>query len=390
MTRKVKVLHIITRLIKGGADENTMITVKGLSKKEFEIDLMIGAESDWDISGELSGVNVIKNSMLIRNIHPLKDLLAFIKIMSLCLRKKYDIVHTHTAKAGILGRFAAYLCGGRIIIHTLHGSTFHNSAGPLAKNVYIFLERLAFKVTHKMIVVGTDLRDRYIASKIGRKKDYIVIRSGFDLDRFLLSKQTIQNYRIQTCHQWGIDKYSFVFGSVSRLEDRKGHIYLLKAISPLLQQYPNTYLVIAGEGAQKHFLMQFAKSHGISEKVMFTGYRSDIEKVISAFDVFVLTSLWEGLPRVLVQASALAKPIVTFDVEGAKEIVENNSNGFIVALKDVEGLKNRLLYFLNSPNDADNMGQKGRGKVSSDWHRDVMVQNIRDLYYDLLDRQCYS
>lgn len=377
---KIRVLHIITRLIRGGADENTIFTVQGLDKNKYIVDLLVGGQSEFSQIDLLDKSRFHVLPALVRQVNPLKDLISFMHIFCLIKNNRYHIVHTHTAKAGILGRFAALACGCPIIIHTLHGSTFHENQSPVIRFIYKNFERIAAKFTHKITSVGDDLTRRYLNAHVGQADQYVTIRSGFDLARFFLLKQDVEKKGHAFRKKLGLDDADIIIGSVSRLEPRKGHVYFLDAAAKVKKENPLTKFLIAGDGASLEKLNKYCEEIGIQDSVIFLGHRDDIENVISAMDVFVLSSLWEGLPRVLVQSVALGKPIVTFDVEGAKEVVSNGENGYILPLKDTDALAEKILILANNPSLAKQMGEKGRAKVTKDWDKQQMVKKIDELY----------
>ncbi len=376
-----RVLHIITRLIPGGADENTIYTVSGLDKNRFMVDLMVGEEYDAKYAA-LPVDAFMVNKYLTRNIHPLKDALAFIYIFKLIKQKRYDIVHTHTAKAGILGRFAARCANVPVIVHTLHGSTFHSQMQPPARFVFRILERLAEKVSVKLITVGDDLRERYLSAKIGKREKYVTIRSGFDVSKFDLDSYTIEKNRTRIRNELGTPVRQPVIGTVARLEPRKGVDFLISLAERLLHSNHNVHFYIAGDGPDYTALKEKIESKNLSGVITLLGYRNDVENILSSIDLFVLTSLWEGLPRVLVQAALLGRAIVCFDVEGAKEIVYDGFNGYIVPVGDIDALTEKVRYLLDKENLLSVMGDRSKSIDPSSWRKEIMVSQIETLYIE--------
>jgi glycosyltransferase involved in cell wall biosynthesis len=380
---KIRVLHIITRMIPGGADENTLQTVLGLDKNHFQVDLIVGGQSDEWMLQRIEYCRVIIIPELVRNPSPINEIKAFLKIMRIIRQERYLIVHTHTAKAGIIGRFAAWLCKTPIIVHTLHGTTFHRAIRPLEAALYRVLERFAARITDQLITVGDDLRKIYLDAGVGTPDQYETIRSGFEISRFLLSDAEIALRRRKIRRELGISDTTWIIGSASRLEPRKGQYYFLQAAQRLLLKYPDLVFVIAGDGPSAKELRTLAHSLRIMSKVRFLGHRTDIEDVMAAMDIFVLSSLWEGLPQVLVQAAALGRPIVSFDAEGAKEIVHGGENGFVVPRGDENALTDALAYLTAHPQRAREMGLSGRRFISADYDKEIMVKRIDKLYHEL-------
>lgn len=380
----VKVLHIITRLISGGADENTVFTCEGLDPEKYKVDLVVGGQSELYNFPEIKNTNIVIMDSLVRNIHPVKDIKAFFDLVKLMRNEQYDIIHTHTAKAGIIGRAAARWTKAPIVIHSLHGSTFHDAISKLNSFIYKTLEKITIRWTTKVISVGNDLKQRYLDADVGTPEHYVTIRSGFDLSQFLMDEKEIAHHRKELLKELGLLNKAILIGSASRLEARKGHLFLLTAFKRIVREHKNAHLAIAGDGAMEAELKQWVEKNGLGENVHFLGFRNDIHKVMAAFDIFVLSSLWEGLPRVLVQAAALQKPILTFNVEGASEIVEPGKNGYIVPLKDVDQLTEKLQNMLGNMAATKNMGQHSRAKISNDWDKNIMVEQITGLYEELL------
>jgi len=388
--RRVKILHIITRLIRGGADENTILNIRGLERDKYDVDLIVGGESDPKILDHLDGININIISALKRNILPWWDIIALLQLIRCIKKNDYLIVHTHTAKAGFLGRIAAKLAGTPIIVHTLHGTTFHDSINPVAKKIYVALERFVAYFTDKFISVGDDLKKIYIDKKIGSADQYTTIFSGFDIDAFIEAGCLSEDLRAQELKNLGISKENIVIGSVSRLEPRKGHVYLFQAAKKVVDQFPNAKFLIVGEGDYRSKLEQQVEQFKLADAIKFLGYRSDIAKIISLFDVFLLTSLWEGLPRVLVQAALLGKPIVTFDVEGAREVVKDGVNGSVVPLRDVDFLAQKLLMIIENLDLARDMGSRGYEIVGDYWAAKTMIAKTKQVYEELMATKVYS
>jgi glycosyltransferase involved in cell wall biosynthesis len=287
----------------------------------------------------------------------------------------------------MLGRLAGFICNTPLVIHTLHGSTFHDSLHPLRSSLYRVLERMAARATSQFVTVGEALREIYLDARIGQADRYITIRSGFELDRFRLTPAEVEKRGRHMRDSLGIPWDQPVVGTAGRLETRKGHIYFLQAARKILLQHPNVVFLIAGDWPAGRELTNQARSFGIDKNVRFLGYRYDIEDVMAGMDVFVLTSLWEGLPRVLVQAAALGKPIISFDIEGVREVVTEGENGFILPLRDVEGLAERINRLAVHRQQARQMGEQGRRLVTAEWDVETMIRRITDLYKHLLQRK---
>jgi glycosyltransferase involved in cell wall biosynthesis len=380
MPEKIRVLHVITRLIRGGADENTVFTVEGVDPGRYESFILAGRGSE--VSGFPEEIQRRTRVMpeLVRDPHPLHDLTALFKLTRIMRRGGYHIVHTHTAKAGFLGRIAARLAGVPHVVHTLHGVTFPDHVHPLARRAYIGLERVAARCCDVMITVGEDVKSRYLEASIGRREQYVTIPSGMDTRAFEDARAESEAGVRPVREQLGLGAEHVVLGMVSRLEPRKGWSHFLQAVARLAPDFPHLRALVVGEGSEREALHRLARDLGIAERVVFAGYRSDVAQVIAAFDIAVLTSLWEGLPRVLVQYALLERPMVTFAVEGAGEVVEEGVSGWVVPLRDTAALVDRVRPLVASPELRARVGAAARRRVQGRWDVEIMVEGIERVY----------
>ena len=377
----LKVLHVHTRMIRGGADENTLFTVNGLDPRRFQVTLAVGGGSEPSMLSKIQPhVELLEIAELVRDVSPRNDLAAFHRLRRHMQDRRYDIVHTHTAKGGILGRFAARAARVPIIVHTLHGSTFHGAVGPLQYRLYWLLEKLTARFTDRIISVGEDLKDRYVTAGISTVEHYDVIRSGMDLDQFQAAAAMSAAQKAEVRRTLGVPADVPLVGMVARLEERKGYRYFIEMAERVLKQVPTAHFVGVGAGEQLDSLNEEVARRGLTGRVHFPGFRPDIAEVLACLDVTVLTSLWEGLPRVLVQAAACSVPAVTFEVEGAREVVKDGVNGYVVASKDVERLAERVIGLLSDREGARAMGIAGSGLVHQGWTIESMVREITEVY----------
>ncbi len=383
----IRILHVITRLIRGGADENTLHTVRGLDKRRYRVDLAVGEGSELAHIGPVDDVGIHVIPELVREPHPGKDVIALVKLAALIRRQHYHIVHTHTAKAGFLGRVAAAMVGAPIIIHTVHGITFHSHLSRVQRWFYLFLERVAARFTHQFVAVGEDVRDIYVRSGVGSAQAYETIYSGMPLQDYLDAGHMDEAERQALRAELGFEPDHRVVIMVARLEPRKGHTYLFQAVSRLKPLHPDLRVLILGDGDYRPMLEVECRALGIDGIVHFLGHRHDLPRVLAASDISVLTSLWEGLPRVLVQSAAAGKPILTFDVEGAWEIVRDGRNGFVVPSRDIDTFTTRLDSLLREAARARTLGEAGRQQVGDQWSVETMVERLDELYQKWTSRQ---
>lgn len=386
LNRKIKVAHIITRIITGGAEENTLYTIKGLDKKKYSIDLIVGEEFRKDIYNNFKNNDfcIIQLKGLKGKLNFLYDPIVLIKLINLFKKNHYDIVHTHLTKIGILGKIASRISGVPIVIHGLHGSAFQAFNSKLLNWALIFFERTTSKYTDAYISVSRILSEKYIKEGIGKRENHFTVYSGMNLDKFYYSRKKIN--RRKKLADLGISSDCFIIGNVATLEPRKGHKFLIDAFKKVIEKHKNKSikLIIVSDGYERENLVNYVDKLNLKGKVIFTGYREDIEELMAIMDVFLLSSLREGLPRVLVQAAAVGIPLIAFNVDGVPEIIKNNYNGFLVRPKDVEELADRIIRYINNRELISLHGQRGREFVKDKWSIEDMVNKIDKIYQALI------
>ena len=355
----MKVTHIITRLVVGGAQENTVATVLGLrhrsadgssaSSDRIEVNLLSGPTlgPEGSLEPELKKIPGLLTIVpeLIRAVHPLKDFLALRHLEKILREQRPDIVHTHSGKAGILGRLAARRAGVPVIIHTIHGPSFGNFQNAAANFIFRAAEKYAARATTHFIVVANAMKDQYLAAGIGRPGQYTKIFSGFPLEPFLASKNDLELRRTL-----GINPGDFVVGKIARLFKLKGHDDLFAVAPELVRQNPKIKFLLVGDGEWRGRFENLAKTLGLEKHFIFTGLVPPVEvpRYVGIMDALVHLSSREGLPRALPQALVAGKPVVAYDCDGACEVCLDGQNGFLVQPRDLPTLKNRLLQFASN------------------------------------------
>jgi len=383
---KTRICHIITRLIQGGAQENTVATVVLLNcSKEYEAELItgpaIGPEGTLVPYAQERIQKLTVLSELRRQINPFYDAVAFCKLFYLLKKGKYDIVHTHSSKAGILGRIAAKLAGVKHIVHTIHGLPFHPYQNAVINHLYIWLEKLVAPMTDRIITVADAMTEKAIAAGIGSKNKYITIHSGMDLDAFL----TCGSDTAQLRRTLGVREGEVVVGKVSRLYHLKGHEYVIDAARAIVKTNPDVKFLFVGDGSLRTELEGLVKEYSLTKHVVFVGLvdHDHVPKYLHAMDIVTHTSLREGLARVLPQACACGKPVVAFDVDGACEVVQEGKTGFLVPPQDTERLKEALLKLISDEKLRQEMGGQGKKLVDPLFRNEYMVDRIMDVYRSL-------
>jgi glycosyltransferase involved in cell wall biosynthesis len=381
----MRIAHVITRLIVGGAQENTIASVLGLrQKKGLEVDLIAGPTYGpegslqaalCDAPGSLTVI-----SPLVRPLHPLKDALAFRRLTKLFRARLPDVVHTHSGKAGILGRVAAARAGVPIIIHTIHGPSFGPFQGWLANSLFRSAERYAGKVTSHFVVVADAMKQQYLAAGIGRSDEYTTIFSGFPLEPFVAAKNDLDLRR-----KFGLAPEDIVVGKIARLFKLKGHDDLLAIAAPLVASCPQVKFLLVGDGPWRGRLEEETRRLGLGKYFVFAGLvpPAGVAPLVGIMDVLVHLSLREGLPRALPQAMAAGRPVVAYDIDGAKEVCLDNETGFLVRPRDLMGLRSRLLDLARDAALRERLGRKGQQLAQQRFGVQQMVDELYRLYLRL-------
>jgi glycosyltransferase involved in cell wall biosynthesis len=381
----MRVTHVITRLIVGGAQENTIASVLGLRQKPgLELRLVAGPASGREGSLE-PGFSAYPGLLtilppLVRPLNPWKDALALRKLTALFRADPPDIVHTHSGKAGILGRLAAAHAGVPAIIHTVHGPSFGPFQGALANALFRSAERYAGRVTTHFVVVADAMKEQYLAAGIGRRDRYTKVLSGFELASFLNATNDLQ---LRT--RLGLAPQDIVIGKIARLFKLKGHDDLLAVAPSLLRSCPQIKLLLVGDGPWRSRLERRAQALGLGKQVVFTGLvaPAEVPHLVGIMDILVHLSLREGLPRALPQALAAGRPVVAYDVDGAKEGCFDGETGFLLRPGDLGGLRDRLLRLAQDAALRARLGQCGRRFVRDRFGVQQMVDDLYKLYLRL-------
>ncbi len=366
-----------------GQKKNTLDTILGLNEMGHEVHLIYGGQSDpnalmWKKFP--SDVKTIVVPELVREVEPLKDLIANGKIRRVIAEEGYDKVNTHLAKASVLGRIAAKKERVGLVMHGLHGTTFPDSINKLKRLFFREIEKYYAKYTDKFISVGNDIKDKYLKAGIGKRDQYHVVRSGIVFKGTETAIRLSDGNRERLKRSLGIESEDVVVGMVAKLEERKAYKYFIEAAAELVRHKNNLKFLIVGHGDEKERLKIMVKDKHLEDHIIITGYRTDVAKVISIFDIAVLTSLWEGLPEVLVQAATLSKPVVTFDVDDAREVVHDSLNVVILSIKDVEELVTKIRLLLDDEVLKSRMGIASEDIVDRSCSVENMVKRTWQVY----------
>jgi glycosyltransferase involved in cell wall biosynthesis len=380
---RIKVLQIITRLIIGGAQETAMLIADMLDRDRFDVAVLSGPQtgSEGSLIDEVRGRGIPLTIVpaLVREISPAKDLLAVFKMAAFIKRGRFDIVHTNSSKAGVLGRWAAWLAGTPIIVHTVHGWGHNDRQRPLVRRVFILLEQITQRITDRLVVVSPRNIEKGLADGIATPEKYITIRSGIGLAHFRQPTRPRDAVRSEL----GIPPGAPVVGSVTRLSPQKAPLDLVGAAALVAAQRPDVHFVAVGDGPLRAKVEARIAALGLTDHFHLTGLRRDVPDLLHSFDLFALSSLWEGLPRVLPQAMAAGLPIVTTAADGSAEAVTDGVNGFLTPPGDAQAMAAALLQLLDDPALASKMGEAGQDRAD-EFSARKMVDDIAALYEALL------
>jgi len=396
LIKKINITHIITRLDMGGSAQNTLITALNHNPQRYSVCLIKGsthesamtAEETQLINRQLAtakkqGIKVVDLPALVRRISPFNDIKSFVSIFRVLRKSKPDIVHTHTSKAGILGRLTAWMARVPIIIHTPHGHVFYGHFGRLLSRIFLQMEKLLGRITHHQIALTPEECNDYFSLRVSQPSNTSVIHSGIDLHRFIEGAKQ----RTRKRKELGIPPDSLLVGYVGWLIPIKGVTYLVSAMEKVAEKHPKSLLVLVGKGDDKGEeeikLKEQVERAGLTSKVLFLGWRPDVDEIMGCFDIFVLPSLNEGMGRVLVEAMAAGLPIVASRAGGIPDLVKDGQNGLLVPPEDASALEKAISVLLEDKAQRKRMGEAGK-KMCRPYSAEAMVEQIDNLYLNLL------
>ncbi len=378
---------------KGGSAENTFLTVKHLSRDRFKPALIIGPTTESGMSEQekkakyeelqglvKDGIRVEVCPYLYRRISLFHDLMAFFWLLVAIRRLRPEIVHTHTSKAGILGRWAAFFNRVPIILHTPHGHIFYGYFGPGKRVFFLWMERITSLITHRIICLTEGEKADNIHLKIAPEHRFSVCPSGVNIQA--MKKGTNPGISKDWQKRLGISQEDLVIGTIGRLVKIKGPDFLLKASREVLARKPNAMFCFLGSGPLKEDLERMAKEWGIINRARFIPWEQDPNHILAFFDIFVFPSLNEGMGRALVEAMAMKKPVIATRTGGIPDLVHDGVNGLLVPPSDESALADAILKLADRPDEMQRMGQRGE-KMAERFSLDVMIKKIESMYRDL-------
>ena len=381
MSRRYKVLHLITRLELGGAQQNTLYCTRHHDRDRFDVELIAGCGGLLDDEAlAIPDARVQLVPWLKHAISPPFDLLALIKLRNYFRRAGIDLVHTHSSKAGILGRLAANLAAVPAVVHTVHGWSFNPTQTALQRGLYTSLERLAASMTDRILVVAANHVDSGLRQGIGRRSQYDVVRSGIDRRRYSAPAKPRDELR----RELGFGAQDFVVGTIANMKAQKAPVDFAVTAAKAYARNPAMRFFFAGDGEQMPDVRRRVEADGLQDVVQLLGWRDDVADLLHAMDAFVLTSRFEGLPRVVLQAMAAGRPVVATAVDGTPEVVEHGVTGLLAAAGDTDGLAANLERLARDAALGPSLVEKASARLGQEFDIGRMVTDLDQLYVDLL------
>jgi glycosyltransferase involved in cell wall biosynthesis len=381
--KPMKICHIITRLDLGGSAENTLLTAIGLRSRGYTVDLICGKTDNPPSLNEKKalacGVRIIRINELVRPIALVSDALALIRLIRLMRENRYDLIHTHTSKAGIVGRIAGYIAHIPIVVHTPHGHIFYGYFSSLLTAIFTFLERIVTWKTRALITLTNKEKQDYLARNIGAPGRIHPILSGIDLAPYLAPKPKRDGFRASI----GLSPLDFVAGTVARLVPVKNHDGIVSAAALIDNRCPDLRFVFIGDGELRLALESRIRSLGLENRFVFLGWRNDIPECLAAFDLFVMCSHNEGMGRAFIEAQASGVPVIGSRVGGVEEAIAEGKTGFLVDPEKPEELARDLERVYADRGMLARMSAACRAYVDPAFGKEVMIDRIDALYHDL-------
>ena len=388
MAEKISLVRLIARLNVGGPAIHTILLTKLLNPERFHSTLVVGqvspSEGDMGYLAEGYGVSPHNIPELGREIAWRNDLIACWKMFRLFRQMRPTIVHTHTAKAGMLGRLAAKLAGVPVVVHTFHGHVFHSYFSHRKTQFFLSIERFLARFTDAIITVSPKQRQEILDYGIGRPEKVHAIGLGLDLQAFVNCAEVRGALR----QELQIEPDVTLVGIVARLVPVKGFSYFLKAARLVSERFPKCLFVIAGDGELRDTLEREAEELGLGDRLRFLGFRRDLPEIYADLDLVVLSSLNEGLPVALIEAMAAGKPVVATNVGGVGDLVRHKQSGFLAPPQNSAALAESIGRMLSlSKTERAKMGRAGRKNVYPKYHISTLTTNLEALYDSLLENK---
>jgi glycosyltransferase involved in cell wall biosynthesis len=382
--KPLKILHIITRLDSGGSAENTFLTAIGMSQRGHTSEIVSGYSdiptSAYEKRALETGVKITRMNCIVRSPSLINDIMAIGRLFLFVRKGGYDIVHTHTSKAGITGRIAAKLAGARCIVHTPHGHIFYGYFSAPLTAVFVYLERFVGSFTDALITLTQAEKRDYLLRNIGTPDRIFPIYSGIDLAPFMHPLHTRSEMR----KELGLNESHFVAGTVARLDNIKNHHLIVSAALRLKNSFPDIRFVFVGDGELRDELAARIEAHGMKDRFIFTGWRNDIPDLLAAFDIFIMCSKNEGMGRAFVEAQAAGVPVIGTRVGGVAEVLDEGRTGYLVDPDNPDELAAKVEILYRQRNHCHALSDACRKWVEPKFSSAFMIDEIDSVYHKAL------
>lgn len=372
---RIKVLHVITKFTTG-AGGNTLLSATGMDQSVYEVSIATSAGGELWERAERGGVHMIPLRRFRETISPLNDLFVLWQLLRLIRRERFTIVHTHTAKAGFIGRTAAWLCRTPVVVHTIHAFSFHPHMSRLRHRVYLTLERLARRATDAFIAVAPRVALEAVERRVAPPGRVTVVPSAVDLDEVPHSIDAPARLDL------GVPADVPLIGTVGRLTHQKAPMDFVRMAAIIARSRPEARFVMIGDGPMTDDVRRESDRLGL--QIILPGFRTDALKIAAGFDVFVMPSLYEGLGRSLTEALAAGRPVVASAVNGVLDLVVHGATGLLTPSGDPEAVARSVLWLLDHPAEAEAMGRQGRAVVRDLFDQTEMCRSLDEIYRGLL------
>ncbi len=377
--RKIKVLIVITRLTIGG-DTNVVLDIADYlnSHTLYEVQLAVGPvlkhEVDLTYLAYEHKIPTTVIPSLINHINPWLNIKALLELVAIIRKGKFDVVHTHSSVAGVVGRFAAFIARVPVIVHHVHGWGIQENMSTAVRTLYLILERTCALFTDRLIAVSAPTIQKGLAYRICKEEKFALIYNGINLQKF---RQQVDRQKVFS--DLGLDPECKIVGMIARLDQQKNPLDFIRAAADVVKKYPKVQFLIAGDGSLRADCESLIDQLNLRGTFFLLGYRDDIHRIMPILTLTVLSSLWEGLPVVFQEAMSAGKPTVANDVDGARDVIIDGKTGFLVTPHRHEEMAERILYLLNNDAICHEMGLTAQ-KYSERFSGEQMVENITSLY----------
>lgn len=377
MPEKIRILELINNAVIGGGPIHVILICKYLNRDHFQV--WAGCTPRGDL---LEEIRAHSDQFISISISKVPNPLTIWKIYKLVKKNKIQVIHTHGGVAGLWGRIAAIFAGKVALVHTLHGIHYLNYKSSFLRRIHIYLERMLSRFTDMTICVADADQKKGLHHKLFPVEKQRILRYGMELEQPSISETAKNEFK----KRLNLPQNAILFLNVARLHRQKGQIYLLPAFAEVARACPEAHLLIVGDGPERAAIEAQIQNLGIESQVHLLGARKDVDHLLDLTDIFVLSSLWEGLPLAIIEAMGRAKPIVSTHVDGIAEIIQDQKQGLLVPPGNSAALAEAMMTLIKNSKIAVQLGATARKKVLDEYHIQKMIQQLEQLYSDLAGR----